>query len=269
MSATNHQQLNGGDSEKEADINTTITRTYILHTTCNFDMESVRCLNLSSCGLQLHINDQVAFNLCLNLVELNLSKNQISDLSCLSKLNFLEVLDLSCNQISNIDPLSSLTNLYELKIGGNQITSITSLTPCSNLNKLQLSTSRLSNPICYQFNYPTFVVDCLQQIIQIDGLRVRGRGSNFYQICNQIKQEEKKKITTNDNDVTTPSPFQPNDHDDMMTSQQQKRHSEDLKTKISSTRRSFEEIIRKSEKLFDNIYVDDDGSCCFITDNEV
>ncbi|MFQ6340820.1 Ig-like domain-containing protein [Bacillus sp. AF62] len=55
------------------------------------------------------------------LIELGLSKNELVDLTPLSKLSGLQKLNLEENYISDIMPLSQLTGLYDLKLGSNEI----------------------------------------------------------------------------------------------------------------------------------------------------
>ncbi|NJL60049.1 MAG: hypothetical protein HC887_10835 [Desulfobacteraceae bacterium] len=57
----------------------------------------------------------------MNLTELYLSINQISDISPLSVLTDLTILGLIHNQINDISPLSALTNLEQLYLGENPI----------------------------------------------------------------------------------------------------------------------------------------------------
>ena len=58
----------------------------------------------------------------LTLRSLDLSYNEIEDISALGGLQALEELDLTSNNISNIQPLMRLKNLKTLKIGGNRLT---------------------------------------------------------------------------------------------------------------------------------------------------
>ncbi len=73
------------------------------------------------------------------LTNLNLSGNQISDLSFLIGLDKLESLDLSKNQITDISPLSELTQLRTLHLDDNKITDFTPLYKLENLTMLTIS----------------------------------------------------------------------------------------------------------------------------------
>jgi uncharacterized repeat protein (TIGR02543 family) len=80
-----------------------------------------------------------------NLTSLDLSHNQISDVSPLAKLTKLTDLDLSWNQISDVSPLSRLTKLTELILGDNQISDVSPLANLTNLTELDLSHNQISD----------------------------------------------------------------------------------------------------------------------------
>ena len=52
---------------------------------------------------------------------MNLSYNNLSDLTPLSMMPNLQELDLSYNQISSLQPLMNLTNLRTLRLSGNPL----------------------------------------------------------------------------------------------------------------------------------------------------
>jgi internalin A len=81
----------------------------------------------------------------LNLTELHLNENQITDINPLSALTNLTLLDLCHNQITDITGLSALTNLTELCLQYNQITDITSLSALTNLTELCLQYNRITD----------------------------------------------------------------------------------------------------------------------------
>ena len=80
-----------------------------------------------------------------NLRWLNLSSNSISDISPLSNLTNLTELYLSSNPISDISPLSNLTNLHTLFLQGNSISDISPLSNLTNLQDLQLNSNSISD----------------------------------------------------------------------------------------------------------------------------
>jgi len=81
----------------------------------------------------------------VNLTELYLSENQITDISALSELANLEELYLESNQISDISILAGLINLKGLSIGANPIADISVLFGLLNLERLWLTGVSISD----------------------------------------------------------------------------------------------------------------------------
>lgn len=81
---------------------------------------------------------------CKHVVTLDLSNNEISDISELENLERLEELYLANNQIGYIDVLSSLLNLRELDLSGNQIDDISPLLELNNLEYVNLIGNRIT-----------------------------------------------------------------------------------------------------------------------------
>lgn len=78
-------------------------------------------------------------------LDLDLSGNNITDISAIRNLINLYSLDLSENSITDINPLSNLTNLGSLNLIGNNITDISALSNLTDLNSLHLSKNKISN----------------------------------------------------------------------------------------------------------------------------
>ena len=76
--------------------------------------------------------------------ELDLSHNQISDITPLQSLTNLTSLNLYCDR-TDITPLQSLTNLTCLELYGNPISDLTSLQSLTNLTSLTVSCDRISD----------------------------------------------------------------------------------------------------------------------------
>lgn len=72
---------------------------------------------------------------CVNLRELDLSKNQISDISPLTGLQHLYRLSVSGNNVRDLSPLKSLTALEELSVSEND--GVTTIEPLSGLYSLR------------------------------------------------------------------------------------------------------------------------------------
>ena len=81
-----------------------------------------------------------------SLTYLNLSDNNISDISVLSDLTSLTVLYLENNNISDIESLSNLTSLEYLDLSNNKnISDISALSSLTSLIELDLSNNRISD----------------------------------------------------------------------------------------------------------------------------
>jgi Leucine-rich repeat (LRR) protein len=80
-----------------------------------------------------------------NITILDLSYNQISNISTLPILPNLTILNLNYNQISDISTLPILSNITKLYLGGNQISDISSLPVLPKLNILSLHDNQISD----------------------------------------------------------------------------------------------------------------------------
>ena len=79
----------------------------------------------------------------VQLQELDLGGNQITDITSLSNLTQLQELGLGWNQISDITPLSNMTQLQRLYLNRNQITDITPLSNMTQLQRLYLGCNQI------------------------------------------------------------------------------------------------------------------------------
>jgi Leucine-rich repeat (LRR) protein len=80
-----------------------------------------------------------------NIVNLNSSRNKISNLTGLEYCTAITELTLSSNQITNIAPLAFLTNLEILELENNQIIDISPLAYLEKLTYLTLGNNRISD----------------------------------------------------------------------------------------------------------------------------
>jgi len=113
----------------------------------NLDWNNKETLtNLTTLDLSVNQITDISFLKELtNLTTLDLSFNQISDIALLKELKNLIILDLSNNQISDISPLKELTNLRSLNLSKNQISDITPLKELKNLIILDLSNNQITD----------------------------------------------------------------------------------------------------------------------------
>jgi len=80
----------------------------------------------------------------VNLQDLNLNGNQITEIKGLESLVNLQKLHLDSNQITEIKGLVSLVNLQDLNLNGNQITEIKGLVSLVNLQDLNLNGNQIT-----------------------------------------------------------------------------------------------------------------------------
>lgn len=82
---------------------------------------------------------------CVNIKELYLPENQITDIRNISSLTNLTKLHLGVNQISDISPIASLTNLIQLDLYVNQIEDISSIASLKALTNLYLFRNQIND----------------------------------------------------------------------------------------------------------------------------
>jgi internalin A len=92
------------------------------------------------------IKDLTGLEKCVNLLEVNLSKNEISDLSPLKEIKNLQSLDLSQNKIVDASPLANITALQYLELSDNQITTVEPLGKLTKLSALYLAGNKIADP---------------------------------------------------------------------------------------------------------------------------
>jgi len=140
--------LNGSDlpevsravSAKEsalADLPKTITIKGVEYPT------SLTSLTLNNMSLT---NEDIAdLKYMLNLTELHIYQNNISDLTPIMGLTNLQTLSLFKNNISDLTPIAGLTNLRTLYLRDNEIKDISPLKNMTNLTNLDLSNNEISD----------------------------------------------------------------------------------------------------------------------------
>lgn len=156
--------------------------------TGEFDLESISFLDLSGMGL----HDISCISECMGLLHLDLTNNNLSNLCDLGELKLLETLNVSCNKLSSLDGVEELSNLSSLNVAGNMIRSVDTLSCLTKLEhlktlRLQDSVQNFSNPVCVsQENYKKVVCDLLPKLQTLDGERVRGKGADLYEMCDEL-----------------------------------------------------------------------------------
>ncbi len=91
------------------------------------------------------IKDLTGLEFAINLVEVSLTRNAISDISPLAGLTKLQYLYLRSNSISDISPLAGLTGLMDLDLSSNAIVDTSPLAELTNLTQLSLSGNTITD----------------------------------------------------------------------------------------------------------------------------
>ncbi|KAJ8247684.1 hypothetical protein GJAV_G00249080 [Gymnothorax javanicus] len=145
----------------------------------------------------------------MNLERLDLSGNNITNLSPLSSLRLLLSLNLSANRITSLEALSTCFSLQSLNVAGNLISSIESLNclqPLKNMESIRLNDNlyNYTNPVCKNSAYRSVLLEMFSNIKVLDGERVVGRGSDLYQLCKDIDDTIKEGMARNSQTVEMP-----------------------------------------------------------------
>ncbi|MEJ9411417.1 leucine-rich repeat domain-containing protein, partial [Schinkia azotoformans] len=126
---------------------TNLTNLELLNASYN-QIEDVTLINLLKQLIELDLsNNLIKFN-SFSLFNANMGEENFSTMSIsnpFSKLKKLKVLDLSNNQITDISNLSELTNIEELKLSENKIQDISALNQLTNLTALGIPYNEISN----------------------------------------------------------------------------------------------------------------------------
>lgn len=152
-----------------------------------FALESILLLKLRGLGLV----DLGCLGECLGLEWLDLSGNALTQLGPLASLRQLTVLNVANNRLTALEPLAACENLQRLNAAGNLLAGPGQLQCLAGLRGLEClrlrdPLARLSNPICASPSYWASVRELLPGLKVIDGERVSGRGSDFYQLCRDL-----------------------------------------------------------------------------------
>ena len=105
-----------------------------------WNLAAIRTLDLSNRGLASLTKDDLDF---LDLTNIDLSGNDLGDISALSALVNLQQIRLIGNQIEDISPLSDLPNLRSVVLAGNAIVDISPLSGLSKLGTVFLSDNQI------------------------------------------------------------------------------------------------------------------------------
>ncbi|MBG6062896.1 Leucine-rich repeat (LRR) protein [Flavobacterium sp. CG_9.1] len=135
-------------------------------------------------GRFLNINRSVSLDENNNIIALNLSDLQISDLKFLPDLKNLQSLFLDRNIIGDLSFIKNLKNLKNLSLNGNSISEVNPLSGLINLEILNLSENKILN------------ISTLSKLAKIEHLNI---GSNYITDISIIKNFKSLKVLYADN----------------------------------------------------------------------
>jgi internalin A len=92
------------------------------------------------------IKDLTGLEKCVNLLQLNLTKNEIESVAPLKEIKNLQSLDLSKNKIADPSPLGNIVALQFLELSDNQIASVESLGKLTKLSALYIAGNKIADP---------------------------------------------------------------------------------------------------------------------------
>lgn len=152
-----------------------------------FALDSILLLQLRDLGLA----ELGCLGECLGLEWLDLSGNALTQLGPLASLRQLAVLNVANNLLTSLEPLAACESLRRLNVAGNLLATSGQLQCLAGLPSLQDlrlrdPLARLTNPLCASPAYGAAVRELLPRLRVIDGQRVTGRGSDFYQLCRDL-----------------------------------------------------------------------------------
>ena len=103
-------------------------------------------VNLSTIeGKGMGIKDLTGLEKCRSLASLDLSKNQISNISALTNLANIQLLALSDNQIEDVSALAGVKALQYVELSNNKVKSIQALAAVTNLASVYLANNQIKD----------------------------------------------------------------------------------------------------------------------------
>ncbi|RNF04690.1 Protein C21orf2 [Trypanosoma conorhini] len=110
----------------------------------------------------------------LEVRNLNLWGEGLTDVSVVEKIPGIEVLALAANQLTTLRPFSTCTSLRELYLRKNYIKSLAEVKYIKGLPKLH-TLWLMDNPCAKSPNYRSFVIRCCPHLKQLDDIEVTER----------------------------------------------------------------------------------------------
>lgn len=143
-------------------------------------------------GYNKYIEDITPIKDLKNIINLNLSTNNISDISIISNLKNTNLKDLYLydNKIVNISPISSIQTLETLDLSQNNISDVSSINSLSSgkLEYLKLSQNKIADISCIEslLNKPNLSFNGKDQVVNIGVTRINGYEYELFNIIKTI-----------------------------------------------------------------------------------
>lgn len=133
------------------------------------------------------IKDLSGLEKCTNLLELDLAKNEVVDVTPLKDIKNLQSLDLSNNKIVDVAPLGNIVALQFLELSNNEIVSVEPLGKLVKLSALRLAGNKITDPAPLSSLEKLSALDLAKnQITDIKGLKNVDKLSRLTLSDNQI-----------------------------------------------------------------------------------
>lgn len=153
------------------------------------------------------ISNIEGIHFCTNLSDLNLSENNILDITRLSELENLKRLDISYNQIENIDPLANMGSLEELDLAGNRLNNITVLSGLPNIQVLYIYDNNIQDisPVINMHNLVTLCagnnditdITALSNLTKLQCLYIENNNISNISVLANLKNLEALNVSEN------------------------------------------------------------------------
>jgi serine/threonine protein kinase/Leucine-rich repeat (LRR) protein len=160
------------------------------------DISPIASLKYLKGDLQLfrnNISDLTPLSGLKNLTKLTLSSNNISDLTPLAGLVGLTRLNLYKNRIADISPLSGMVLMEDLRLNANQVSDLTPLASMVKLRELRLNVNNITD------------IWSLRTLTNLETLYVQDNSINYIYVFNELPNL--KHVNVKNNPILDYSPL--------------------------------------------------------------
>ncbi len=176
------------------------------------ELTQLKKITIKDCNLKIFPDSLTKLS---NLENLILGNNSLTDISFINDLKGLKKLDLSINNVKNISSIKNLKNITELDLGGNQLSDISPLKELKNLMKLNLEYNRLNDiSLLKNFNNLTVLniegnqLNDISPLKELKNLKKLNLGNNHLSDISPLKELENLTVLSiEDNKLRDISPI--------------------------------------------------------------